>query len=60
MPRPSNFRPQRSNRDDQLDDILNPQEFKGNGGRENRLRDDDNDQFNFTTDLTSQSGSSRD
>ena len=60
MPRSSNFRSQRSNRDDQLDDILTPEEFNGNRGRENRLRDDDNDQFNSTTDLTSQSDSGRD
>ena len=56
MPRSSNFRSQRNNRDDQLDDILNPQEFNGNGGRENRFRDDDNDQINFASDVTSQSG----
>ena len=60
MPRSSNFRSQRNNRDDQLDDILNPQEFNGNGGRENRFRDDDNDQINFASDGTSQSGSGRD
>ena len=60
MPRSSNFRSQRSNRDDQLDEILTPEEFNGNRGRENRLRDDDNDQFNSTTDLTSQSDSGRD
>ena len=51
MSRSSNFRPQRSNRDDQLDEILNPQEFNVNGGRENRFRDNDNDQLNFMSDL---------
>ena len=60
MSRSSNFRPQRSNRDNQLDEILNPQEFNANGGRENRFRDNDNDQLNVTSDLTSQSGSGRD
>ena len=60
MPRPSNFRPQRSNQDVQLDDILNPQELNGNGGRENRSRDDDNDQLNFTIDLSLRGGSGRD
>ena len=54
MSRSSNFRPQRSNRDNQLDEILNPQEFNANGGRENRFRDNDNDQLNVTIDLTSQ------
>ena len=60
MPRPSNFRPQRSNQDVQLDDILNPQELNCNGGRENRSRDDDNDQLNFTIDLSLRGGSGRD
>ena len=60
MSRSSNFRSQRSNRDDQLDEILNPQEFNVTGGRENRFRDNDNDQLNVTIDLTSQSGSVRD